>query len=531
MVDAIPVMTPYTTALPLFGVLPTWMDAYDAARIASYQVYEQIYWNIDQTFKLVQRGSQANPIYIPTGRTIVDTTNRYTGAGFAALVDPEFGTPNDRDALKVALRMLFARERFKSKYNAAKRFGLIHGDWGFHIVADPNKVAGSRLSIYALDPGSMFQVTHPDDLDRIQGWHIVNEWVEPGSGDTYLKRQTYSKGPDPYDPDKDDGKIWSSLAIYNLDEWDDPTKAPYVKLQDAAPLPDLITAMPVYHIRNFEEPGNPWGSSEMRGFERLMESINQSMSDEELSLALDGLGVYATTSGPPTDDDGNDVNWRLGPGRVVELDPVENQKVDDIFKRINGVGSVTPYGDHVKQIYDFMMEASNTPEVSRGKVQVAAAESGISLAIQFSPMLAKVAEKDEAISDAMSQFLYDLAFMWFPAYEGQGFNGAIAVPQFGDKLPVNKSQKVAEVLSIVAAGTASQEWGRNELLKYGYVFSADEGAKVDAEVAAKATAADAFATRSAAAMVSGVPAAAPVIGSKPATAKASVNGVPATASN
>jgi hypothetical protein len=500
MADAIPVMTPYTTALPMFGVLPTWMDTNDAQRIASYQVYEQMYWNIDQTFKLVQRGSQANPLYIPSGRTIVDTTNRYTGTAFSALVDPEFGTPADQLSLKTALRQLFARERFKSKYNAAKRYGLIRGDWGFHIVADPNKAEGSRLSIYSLDPGSMFQVTHPDDLERIQAWHIVDQWIDPESGDTYLKRQTYSKGPDPYDPDKDDGKIWSSLAIYNMDDWSESGSSPYIKLEEPAPLPDSITALPVYHIRNFEEPGNPWGSSELRGFEALMASINQSMTDEELSLALDGLGVYATTSGPPQDDDGNDVNWRLGPGRVVELDPVDQQSVDQIFKRVNGVGSVTPYGDHIKRVYDFMMEASNTPDVARGKVDVAVAESGVSLNIQFSPMLAKVGEKDDCISDAMTQFLYDLAFMWFPAYEGTSFGDAIAVPQFGEKLPVNKAAKVTEILSIVESGVASAEWGRIELAKYGYLFDAAEGSKVVAETAAKASAADTFATRSAAEM-------------------------------
>jgi hypothetical protein len=488
-------MTPYSTAKPLFGLLPTWMDAYDAQRIAAYQVYEQIYWNIDQTFKLTQRGSQANPLYIPTGRTIVDTTNRYTGNGFSAVVDPEFGTPNDQTALGLAIRALFARERFKSKYNAAKRYGLIRGDWGFHIVADPNKLEGSRLSIYALDPGSMFQVTHPDDLERIQAWHIVDQWVDPESGDTFIKRQTYSKGPDPYDPAKDDGKIWSSLAIYDLDDWDKAASAPAIKIEEAAPLPDIITALPVYHIRNFEEPSNPWGSSELRGFETLMGSINQSMTDEELSLALDGLGVYATTSGPPQDDDGNDVNWRLGPGRVVELDPVEDQKVSDIFTRVNGVGSVTPYGDHIKRIYDFLMEASNTPDVARGKVDVQAAESGVSLNIQFSPMLAKVAEKDDGISDAMTQFLYDVTTMWLPAYEGQSFGDALVVPQFGDKLPVNKTEKVKEILAIVEAGVASDEWGRTELAKYGYLFPADEGNNVIASKAASALAVDPYAAR------------------------------------
>ena len=69
-VQASELMTPYSTAAPLFGAPPTWMTAYDAQRILSYQIYEQIYWNIPDTFKLMQRGSDAEPIYIPTGRTI-----------------------------------------------------------------------------------------------------------------------------------------------------------------------------------------------------------------------------------------------------------------------------------------------------------------------------------------------------------------------------------------------------------------------------------------------------------------------------
>lgn len=54
MADPIGELTPYSTARSLMGTLPTWMDEYDAQRIMSYQVYEQIYKNVPETFKLVQ---------------------------------------------------------------------------------------------------------------------------------------------------------------------------------------------------------------------------------------------------------------------------------------------------------------------------------------------------------------------------------------------------------------------------------------------------------------------------------------------
>src|SRR3546814_3832626 len=36
----------------------------DGQRVASYDAYESIYWNAPDTFKLVQRGTDADPIYV-----------------------------------------------------------------------------------------------------------------------------------------------------------------------------------------------------------------------------------------------------------------------------------------------------------------------------------------------------------------------------------------------------------------------------------------------------------------------------------
>lgn len=486
--------TPYTSVAGLFGVLPTWMTEWDAQRITAYQVYEQIYWNAPETFKLMQRGSEADPIYVPAGRIVVDATDRYTANGFGYAVDPQFGSTTEQATAALAFKQLFDRERFLSKFHSAKKYGLIRGDWAFHIVADEEKPEGSRISIYSVDPAAMFYVPHPDDLERVQAVHLIEEFVE---GDkTLIKRQTYSKGPDPYDPSLDDGKIWSSLTIQEVAKWDDPTANPVRVEVPAYALPDIITALPVYHIRNMEEAGNLWGSSELRGHERLMAALNQSITDEELSLALDGLGMYATNSGPPTDDDGNEVNWLLGPGRVVELSGDAGGDNQVFFNRISGVSSVQPYQDHMKSLMDFLREGSSTPAVASGMVDVTIAESGVALALRLSPMLSKTEIKDIAIRDTMVQMFWDLK-NWLAAYEGINTGMALVAPVFGSKLPINVQEEVDRVLSMVTAKIASPDWARAQLAKYGYTFAADEDAKIAAAVASTAAAADPFAGRAA----------------------------------
>lgn len=491
MAGPVDLFTPYSTARALMGVLPTWMDEYDAERIATYQIYEQIYWNVPETFKLVSRGAENKPIYIPNGRTIVDTTDRYTAAGFGYAVDPQFGTTSEQAIASLAFKALFDRERFLSKFHANKRMGLIRGDWAFHIVADPLKLEGKRISIYTVDPAALFHVYHPDDVDRIQGIHIIEQYED---GDhTYIKRQTYSKGPDPYDPDLDDGKIWSSLAVFDLEGWNTANAKQIRSIVNPFALPDTITAFPVYHIRNMEEPGNPWGSSELRGFERIMAAVNQGISDEELALALEGLGMYATNSGPPVDNAGNPSNWKFGPGRVIEL---QGDKGEVYFERVDGIGSVAPYQDHLKFLINSIREGSGTPNIAVGQVDVQVAESGVALALQMAPMLSKVDVKDIGVRDVCVQMFYDLK-AWMAEYEGVNTGLAMLAPMFGPKLPVNVKEKVAQILAIVAGGLASAEWGRSELLKVGYVFPADEGARVVAEQGASATAADPFAARAA----------------------------------
>ena len=68
------------------------------------------------------------------------------------------------------------------------------------------------------------------------------------------------------------------------------TVDPTTVLLPPTELPAAITAFPVYHVRNRTEPLNPWGSSELRGLERILAGLTQAVSDEDMALALEGLG-------------------------------------------------------------------------------------------------------------------------------------------------------------------------------------------------------------------------------------------------
>lgn len=491
-VQASELMTPYSTVQPYFGAPPSWLTEMDAQRIQSYQIYEQIYWNVPETFVLQQRGSDADPIYIPTGRTIIDTTNRYVGKDFGFMIDPDVGTPAGQLVLKNALTSLFRRERFWSLFAANKRFGLMRGDWLFHVIGNPLKPEGRRIDIEAVDPGAYFPVYHPDDPSKLIAVHIAEQYIDPTDSKTYIKRQTYFKGSAPLENDGSDTSIWNEVALYDPKSWEDITVNPKTVISELTQLPAQITSIPVYHIRNFETPGDPFGSSELRGFERIIAGVNQAISDEELALALEGLGMYATDGGPPRDETGNVTDWVMGPGNVVE------HAKGSSFARVTGVGSVTPVLDHVRFLIEQLKESSGTPDVASGKVDVTVAESGISLVLQMGPMISKVSEKEQVITDVMRQMYYDISYGFLPAYEGVTTD-AYAEPSYGDVLPDDKAAQVAEVLAMVAAGLADAEWGRTQIAQIrGYDFGTDMAARVLSETAERAAAIDPFAARLAA---------------------------------
>lgn len=491
-------MTPYSTAKPFFGPLTTWVPPEDAERIAAYQLYEGIYRNVPDAFKLVQRGSEASPIYIPSAKTIVEAKNRFLAKRWNYTLDPKLGSPAEREAVGGALTTLFRRERIYSKFGTQKRYGLIRGDAVWHVVADPAKPPGRKLSLYEVDPAAYFPIEDPYNSDKVLGCHLATP-VLLESGATSIKRQTYRK--------LDNGGVSYELSWWEVGAWDDREgsqqelkPAREVPLGDfnrpvrPTALPLTITSLPVYHVKNSRVPGASFGTSDLEGFERIIAGVNQAISDEELTLALEGLGLYATTSGPPVDDEGNETTWKIGPGYVVELDP------DAKFDRINGVTSVTPLLDHIGYLERAMREAAGVPDIAIGNVDVQTAESGIALAFKMAPILAGNEEKEQELLGVMDHLLYDLVKMWLPTYEQLPAGFAQAVSIVDDPLPVNRAAVIQELTQLLATDPPliSAEYARTVLSeRLGYEFADELGATVVAEAAALAAARnpDPFASR------------------------------------
>lgn len=458
----------WSTARPFLSaaMTPQWAGPYDKDRIAAYAFYEQVYWNVPDAFKLIQRGSDTKPIYIPTAMTLIETMHRYLAPGIRIVPDPELGSSSEQAAAALVWKAFSRRERMGSKFQSNKRFGLIRGDWAWHLTADAERAEGSRISLHPLDPGSIFKITMPDDVDTVIGYHVVDTIME--GSDAAIYRLTYRKetemgGPSP---------IIVSEDVFEIDKWGGPdmeeTRIRSIRAEER--LPDPIDDLPIYHMRNFSEPGSEWGSSELRGFERIISAINQSISDEELELVLNGLGVYVTDAGAPIDSDGQPTTWNLGPAKVVELPPGKT------FKRESGTSSVAPHQDHLKYLHEQLDLGSGTPAIAKGRIaDVQVAESGIALALELAPIFARAEEKEQEITDVMSNLTFNFR-KFCDAYEGGEFTfseNVVLIPQYGDRIPTNRKQRFEEVLKLVDSKVVSAAWGRRELTKIGFVFEDD----------------------------------------------------------
>lgn len=454
----------WSTAKPLHSGYSAWVPDEDKERIASYHLYEQIYWNVPETFKLVQRGSDSQPIYVPAGRVIVETLHRYMANSMKIVPDPAFGEQNDQALAVQVWTDLTRRERFYSKFNANKRYGIMRGDWAWQILADPKKEAGSRVSIMPIDPASLFPIVHTDEPDTIIGWHIVDQIRDPDSGKYIISRLTYRKtteagGPSP---------ITMEHILFESDKWGGPgmeEKAIRVITPEFT-LPSPIDDLPIYVIPNFDEPGALWGSSEMRGLETLLAAINQGVSDEELTLAMHGLGVYATDAGAPIDEDtGEELPWTIGPARVVEVPQ------GSLFRRVEGVTSLNPYQEHLEYLHHQVDLAVATPGIAKGKVNVEVAESGVALRLEFGPIIAKGEEKENVVTDVLTNLLFNVP-KWYVAYEGTAFNSLIEktryVPIYGEKIPPNKKQQFDDIMSMIEHGVIPLAVGWDMLRALGY---------------------------------------------------------------
>lgn len=447
-----------------------WVPPAHQARIGAYEIYEQVYWShVATEYKVMNRGLDAEdqPVYVPSSRIVVDTLNRYIGPNLTFQTEIGTGSEQTLLAAKDAFTKLFSRERFASRYAANKREGIIRGDWGWHITADPNKPEGQRLTLSTFNAKNWFPVYedetirggNPDRLVMV----VLAEPVVVGE-DPLVRTQRYMR--------QDNGQIMSSVDLWKPEEWflwryDDDPKQPVENVVPPTLLPPQITAFPVYHVPHHPDTEDAYGNSPMRGLMTLQAALNQSMTDEDLALALIGLGVYATEQpGQATNAQGEVVPWPIYPGAVVE-----NAKG---LRRVEGLTSLQPYGEHVSRLEGYMADSSGATDAARGRLEVAEAESGVALQLKLGPTLALAEEQDRVILDVHTQMFYDLVQMWFPVYEGLNFTDVTVVPVLGDKLPVNRTAEAELMGQLVVANIISAASARKWLSERGFAGAFDE---------------------------------------------------------
>lgn len=459
-------------------------SAEDVARLQSYGFYENAYWNMPDTFKVMQRGFDAAPIYLPSPRKMIEAVNRFYANKFNYLITKDEGT-----TYADLIFSLFKREKFFTKFSTQKRYGLIRGDALWHLVGDDTKPPGERLSMYELSPGNYFPIMDGEKRVGCYLVDIITDPLDPNGTKQVARVQTYRK--------EENGGISSKLEYYEPNAWDARNLKPKdIKLiRTVTPqfsLPPEITSLPVYDVPNTRIPGpSPFSYSEILGIERVFAAVNQSISDEELSLAMAGLGIFWTNAGPPRDpQSGAIVPWDIGPARMIEV------AAGSSVGRLDGISSVAPMIDHMKFMLGEVQSGLSIPDVAAGRVEVTVAESGISLQLQLSPLIAHTQEKEGGLIETYDQMFYDLLHGWLPAYEGTSPDTETTmVSVTDDPMPRNRKADIDELIALKNAGVLSAEDVREILIaRHGYQISASVD-RLISEASARASAEDPFAAR------------------------------------
>jgi hypothetical protein len=458
------IFTPYSSVTPLIAEEPLWAPPLDRERIAAYAKYDEIYWNFEDAFKLVRRGDEDKPVYLPNPRVIVDTTAHFLLKGL--------NISSDDESLNLELQALLAREMFLSKFHTGKHSGCARGDFVMHITADPTKVEGTRISINSVDPAAYFPEHDEDNLDRVIAVDLVEQVLEEDPLDpnrVHIHRLRYE-----YRELNGQRLVWRFEGIYEPLDWWNKDKAVLIRNIREGFLPARIRTIPVYHFPNIQWQGDPFGASELRGFERVQSAVNQTISDEELALSLEGLGVYATDALPPLREDGSEGVWTIAPGKVIELP--DNGK----FARVQGVGSVRPFGDHMRMLIETMYEASAT--FRGGMIDAQVAESGIALALRFLPTEAKLEQRDLGGKEKLGQLTHDW-LDWVFEYENKAFPESKIDVTLGAKLPQNRTQILNEFNNMLDRHVISKKKYRELVEQYlGYELPESDVAQILTEL-------------------------------------------------
>lgn len=492
--------TPYSSALPFFEGSLDWVSSEDdRERVQAYELYKKMYWNEPGWCKLMKRGDddeQVKDIYIPSARRIIEATNRFLGLGF------EYAIEGTNAALDKTLKSLYAREAIPSKFSRMKRELQYQGDCLWHVTADDTKEQGTRLSILPLDPSSWFPIFDEDDDTKIVGCHLVDIIEDPADDKKVIaKRQTYRKVVSPLGA----REVTSELTYWEQDAWDDRNLEPGelkqlhpVELEEKAPESIeanglKIPTLPVYHFKNLVWGVHPYGISDLRGFETAIAAVNQSLTDQDLTLVMQGLGVYWTNAGPPKDGEGNDTTLEVSPGHILEV-PDGNT-----IGRLNGVSSVAPFIEHMQFILDKVDGSRGISDAATGTIDVTTAESGIALFLRLMPILSANKEKEQDIAAVMKQLHFDILNYWMPAYEQDSTGvGAVVDIVFADATPVNRKAKIEEIILLFTSGLLTVDMAIEEMTKLGYKFPAGAAEKLLSEAAARvkaSTPVDTFGSR------------------------------------
>ena len=492
-------VSPYATALKLERPAPAHVNnELDQQRVQAYWTYEDIYHNVEEAFIAIMRDDEGNEVarrYIPTARSLVEAVNRYLAKDIQFTPDPLVTAPDgtqtapDPAALQQVLKLLgdlVKREEVMSKFLSLKRWMLARGDACWHIMADDTKPEGTRLRIEELDPGAYFPIASPTEPSRVTGCYVVTI-VDDDEGEPIAQRQEYRKIMTPEDAAKYGvpvGSVFTRLSFYEEDGWDDrlpfteedlkPIDAPAwvgdIPLLDGYALPSPIASLPVYHYRNDRSGNAPFGRSILQGIETVLAGVNQTATDEDQAVGLQGIGVYWTTSGRPRDAQGNEVEWVIAPAAMLELEDKE-----DKIGRVEGATNITSLLQHTEFLKVSARESIGIPDVAVGKVDVQVAESGIALAIQMAPLLSGNEERELEIKTKTDQLLYDLINMWFVAYEGLNPMGVTFSTSFGDPLPLNRKEILEEIIALVTNKIISIVYAQKLLQeRLGYTIPAEE---------------------------------------------------------
>jgi hypothetical protein len=470
--------TPWSTLGSMLGKMPTWWPAEEQQRIAAYEKYDQMYWN-DPTQYAIRVLEDEQPLYVPNARIVVDTVAQYLMKGFRVIAK---GGSKEADSDEhPVLKAFFDRERFYSKFHLNKLSGITRGDSAFHIVANPAKEEGSRISIDTLHPGMVWRIKDEegDDPDKVIRVHIVDQYQDAKDPTKiYIRKLTYER-------EEPEGggtaTIYREEAIYEIEpEWWGPAPKKYKTILNREAMDPRITQIPVYWFPNLEWESQDYGSSELRGLEFLDWAVSQGATDTEMALALEGLGVYATDGGRPVGADGREEDWEVSPGKVMEV------PAGSYFRRVEGVTSITPMMEQIKYLESKMFSGTGLTDVAMGQVDVQVAQSGIALAIKFLPTLAKIEPRDVAYKEILQQMFHDL-IPWFEVFEKVTFP-EVEILIDEDKLPLDRTAILNELNNMLDRKIISRKTFRKLVKKLGYTIDDDEEEKQiakEAEASAK----------------------------------------------